>query len=99
MIGKVQFVLRETGNMFAISLEGFRRTLDIRSWWQEYLRQCWFIAKVTSIPVILISIPFGVVIALHVGRVLPPARAPSRPPARPWCSPSSARRRPWPPRC
>src|SRR3546814_7038171 len=37
------------------------------SWWQEYLRQCWFIAKVTSIPSVLISIPFGAVIALHVG--------------------------------
>src|SRR5207248_8884612 len=39
----------------------------VRIWWQEYLRQCWFIAKVTSIPVMLISIPFGMVIALHVG--------------------------------
>ncbi len=67
MIGKVQFVLRETGNLFAISLEGLRKTPDVRHWWKEYLRQCWFIAKVTSIPVILISIPFGAVIALHVG--------------------------------
>ena len=64
---KVGFVVRETGNMFAISLEGLRRTWDIKSWWREYLSQCWFIAKVTSIPVILISIPFGMVIALHVG--------------------------------
>ena len=67
MIGKVQFVLQETGNMFAISLEGFRRTWDVRTWWREYLSQCWFIAKVCSIPAILISIPFGAVIALHVG--------------------------------
>jgi phospholipid/cholesterol/gamma-HCH transport system permease protein len=67
MIGKVQFVVRETGNMFAISLEGFRRTWDFKSWWREYLGQCWFIAKVCSIPVVLISIPFGAVIALHVG--------------------------------
>src|SRR5207237_5997407 len=27
----------------------------------------WFIAKVTSIPVVFVSIPFGMVIALHVG--------------------------------
>src|SRR5688572_18966235 len=67
MIGKVQFLVRETGNLFALALEGLRRTWDIRTWWREYLRQCWFIAKVTSIPVILISIPFGMVIALHVG--------------------------------
>ena len=67
MIGKAQFVLRETGNLFAISLEGLRRTWDVKSWWREFVSQCWFIAKVTSIPVILISIPFGLVIALHVG--------------------------------
>ena len=65
MIGKAQFVVRETGNMFAISLEGFRRTWDFRTWWREYLGQCWFIAKVTSIPVVLISLPFGAVIALQ----------------------------------
>ena len=34
---------------------------------EEFIQQCWFIAKVTMLPVILISIPFGVIIALHVG--------------------------------
>jgi phospholipid/cholesterol/gamma-HCH transport system permease protein len=33
----------------------------------EFIQQCWFIAKVTMLPVVLISIPFGVIIALHVG--------------------------------
>src|SRR6266568_8105255 len=64
---KPAFVVRETGNMFAFTLDGIRDIPKIRVWWQEYLRQCWFIAKVTSIPVMLISIPFGMVIALHVG--------------------------------
>ncbi|MEY2451721.1 MAG: phospholipid/cholesterol/gamma-HCH transport system permease protein [Acidimicrobiaceae bacterium] len=67
MIGKVQFLLRETGNLFAISLEGLRKTWDVRHWWKEYLRQCWFIAKVCTLPSVLIAIPFGAVIALHVG--------------------------------
>ncbi|MGH9247460.1 MAG: MlaE family ABC transporter permease [Acidimicrobiales bacterium] len=67
MIGKVAFVVRETGNLFAVSLEGLRKAFAIRSWWKEYLGQCWFIAKVTSVPATLISIPFGAVIALHVG--------------------------------
>ena len=67
MLGKVQFLIRESGNLFAISLEGLRKTWDVKHWWQEYLRQCWFIAKVCSLPAILISIPFGAVIALHVG--------------------------------
>ena len=60
-------LVRETGNMFAIALEALRRTWDVRQWGREYLEQCWFIAKVTSIPVVLIAIPFGAVIALHVG--------------------------------
>jgi len=64
---KPAFVVRETGNLFAVTLDGVRDIPKIRIWWQEYLRQCWFIAKVTSIPVMLISIPFGMVIALHVG--------------------------------
>ena len=64
---KPAFVVRETGNLFAVTLDGIRDIPKIRIWWQEYLRQCWFIAKVTSIPVMLISIPFGMVIALHVG--------------------------------
>src|SRR6266508_2338043 len=67
LLAKPQFVVRETGNLFAVALEGLRRTWDVRQWWREYLSQCWFIAKVTSVPVILISLPFGMVIALHVG--------------------------------
>ena len=67
IVAKPQFVVRETGNMFAVALDGFRYTLQPRQWWKEFLRQCWFIAKVTSVPVIFISIPFGMVIALHVG--------------------------------
>ena len=53
--------------MFAVGLEGLRKTFAIRDWWKEFLDQCWFIAKVTSIPVMLVAIPFGAVIALHVG--------------------------------
>jgi len=67
VIGKVQFLVREAGNLFAISLEGLRRTWDIKHWWKEYLAQCWFIAKVCTLPSVLIAIPFGAVIALHVG--------------------------------
>jgi len=64
---KPAFVVRETGNLFAVTLDGIRDIPKVSVWWQEYLRQCWFISKVTAIPVMLISIPFGMVIALHVG--------------------------------
>jgi phospholipid/cholesterol/gamma-HCH transport system permease protein len=64
---KPRVLVQETGNMFAVGLEGLRKTFAIRDWWKEFLDQCWFIAKVTSIPVMLVAIPFGAVIALHVG--------------------------------
>ena len=66
-VQKPQTLFRETGNMFAVALEGLRKSYAVREWWKEFVDQCWFIAKVTSLPVILISIPFGAVIALHVG--------------------------------
>jgi phospholipid/cholesterol/gamma-HCH transport system permease protein len=68
-VAKPKSVLEETGNMFAIALEASRRFTPngVREWWREYIEQCWFISKVCSIPVVLISIPFGMVIALHVG--------------------------------
>src|ERR671932_1057937 len=67
LVAKPQWVVREAGNMFAVSLEGVRQSWRVREWWREFLGQCWFIAKVTSVPVIFVSIPFGMVIALHVG--------------------------------
>ena len=35
----------------------------------EFIEQCWFIAKVTVVPLVLVSIPFGVIIALQVGQI------------------------------
>ncbi|HEX8100355.1 MAG TPA: ABC transporter permease [Actinomycetota bacterium] len=65
----VNFV-EEAGRMFAVGLEALH-TLFRRPWpVQEFLDQMWFLAKVTTVPVILISIPFGMVISLHVGSFL-----------------------------
>lgn len=56
--------------MFSIGLESahvaFRRPWPL----QEFLTQAWFLMKVTTLPVILISIPFGMIISLHVGSFL-----------------------------
>jgi phospholipid/cholesterol/gamma-HCH transport system permease protein len=60
-------LLDEAGKLFSVGLEAvhtsFRRPWPL----QEFLEQMWFLIKVTSIPVILISIPFGMVISLQVG--------------------------------
>ena len=50
MIGKVQFLVRETGNLFAVSLEGMRRAWDVKHWCREWVEQSWFLTKVTSLP-------------------------------------------------
>jgi phospholipid/cholesterol/gamma-HCH transport system permease protein len=62
--------VEETGRMFSIGLESVR--LIFRRPWpiQEFISQMWFLIKVTTLPVILISIPFGMIISLHVGSFL-----------------------------
>jgi phospholipid/cholesterol/gamma-HCH transport system permease protein len=60
----------ESGRMFAVGLEAMH-TVFRRPWpLEEFLQQMWFLIKVTTVPVILISIPFGMVISLHVGSFL-----------------------------
>ena len=62
--------VEETGRMWSVGLESMR--LVFRRPWplEEFLSQVWFIIKVTTVPVILISIPFGMIISLHVGSFL-----------------------------
>jgi len=67
---KLKNFLSEVGSMSAVGIEAVRST--VRRPWPvaEFLDQCWFIAKVTTAPVILISIPFGMVISLQVGSLI-----------------------------
>jgi phospholipid/cholesterol/gamma-HCH transport system permease protein len=56
--------------MFSIGLESMH-VLFRRPWPKgEFLDQVWFLIKVTTVPVILVSIPFGMIISLHVGSFL-----------------------------
>jgi phospholipid/cholesterol/gamma-HCH transport system permease protein len=61
--------LDETGDLAVTFLEGMRRTWDVKTWWGEFIEQCWFIARVTSVPVLLIAIPLGATISLQVGEI------------------------------
>jgi phospholipid/cholesterol/gamma-HCH transport system permease protein len=68
--GKIASAIRETGNMFATAFEALRQ-LPLKAFpVTEFWDQCWFLAKVTTLPLILLSIPFGMVIALEVGSLL-----------------------------
>ena len=89
--GKVMSTVRETGNMFATAFEALRQAPLKGVPVTEFFDQCWFLARVTTLPLILLSIPFGMVIALEVGSLLQQIGAQSQL-GRPWCSPSSASR-------
>jgi phospholipid/cholesterol/gamma-HCH transport system permease protein len=67
---KLGGLVRQTGDMFAMGMESIRQLFVAAFPLSEFVEQCWFIAKVTTLPVILISIPFGMVIALQVGSLL-----------------------------
>lgn len=68
--GKVAVAVRETGRMFAIAFEAIRQLFVRGLPVTEFFDQCWFLARVTTLPLILVSIPFGMVIALEVGSLL-----------------------------
>ncbi|WP_439377658.1 MlaE family ABC transporter permease [Amycolatopsis lexingtonensis] len=59
--------LRQTGRLYGLGLDvvrlTFRRPFQVR----ELVQQFWFIASVSILPTALVSIPFGAVIALHIG--------------------------------
>jgi phospholipid/cholesterol/gamma-HCH transport system permease protein len=65
--GRVRGVFAEIGELFIIAMEALRRTWDVRHWFWEFVEQCWFLARVTTMPVILIAIPLGATVALQVG--------------------------------
>jgi phospholipid/cholesterol/gamma-HCH transport system permease protein len=56
--------------MFSVGLESIH-VMFRRPWPKgEFIDQVWFLMKVTTVPVILVSIPFGMIISLHVGSFL-----------------------------
>ena len=55
--------------MFAITLEAFRIMWKPPYPRREFVRQSWFIASVSMLPAVLVSIAFGATIALQVGNI------------------------------
>ena len=55
--------LRQTGNLFGLGLATARAAFVRPFQWRELIQQAWFLASVTILPTILVSIPFGAVIS------------------------------------
>jgi phospholipid/cholesterol/gamma-HCH transport system permease protein len=66
---RIHGLLSEVGELAVIALEGLRRTWAVRTWFWEFMEQSWFLARVTSLPVILVSLPLGATVALQVGQL------------------------------
>jgi phospholipid/cholesterol/gamma-HCH transport system permease protein len=49
------------GDFFAMTLDTFAATFRRPFAWREYLLQCWFVARVSTLPGILMTIPWAVI--------------------------------------
>lgn len=66
-IGPVREFVDLLALMWAIC-RGFVRTIATAKFpAEEYVRQTWFVIKVCTIPALMVSIPFGVILSLQVG--------------------------------
>lgn len=68
-MGKLRLLLTDTGELFALAVEGLRNTGNFRTWWRDYVEQCLFLISVTAIPVMLIALPLGATVALQVAQL------------------------------
>ena len=59
--------LRQTGRLFALGMSVLRLIFRRPFQFREFVEQFWFVASVTILPTALVAIPFGAVIALHLG--------------------------------
>lgn len=64
---KLQTALAELGGITAMAIDGTASLRRRPFQHGEFVRQCWFITKVSAVPLVLVSVPFGMIIALHVG--------------------------------
>jgi phospholipid/cholesterol/gamma-HCH transport system permease protein len=54
--------LREVGSFFAMSLDTFVQAVHPPFAWREFVLQCWFVARVSFVPGLLLTVPFSVIV-------------------------------------
>ena len=63
--------LQTLGRFFGLGTQAFGYLIvdlvRLRHPWRDTVNQAWFIISVTAIPALLVSIPFGVIVAVQVG--------------------------------
>ena len=66
--------LQTLGRFFGLGAQAFgfliTDLIRLRHPWRDTINQAWFIISVTAIPALLVSIPFGVIVAVQVGNFI-----------------------------
>lgn len=62
--------LRSTGEFFAMSLDTFVTLFTTRFAWREYLQQTWFVAQVSLLPALMLTIPYSVLLVFTLNILL-----------------------------
>ncbi len=66
--------LQTLGRFFELAARSFvyliTDLIRLRHPWRDTVNQAWFIISVTAIPALLVSIPFGVIVAVQVGNFI-----------------------------
>lgn len=58
--------IRGMGELFAMSLDTFVALFRPPFPWGEYLRQTWFVARVSTVPAIMLTIPYALLITFTI---------------------------------
>src|SRR6476660_2809359 len=62
--------MQAVGGLFAMSADAVRFVFRRPFQWQEFLEQCWFIARVALAPTLLVAIPFTVLVSFTLNILL-----------------------------
>ncbi len=62
--------MQAVGGLFAMSADAVRCVFRRPFQWREFLEQCWFIARVSLAPTLLVAIPFTVLVSFTLNILL-----------------------------
>src|SRR5690349_21986459 len=69
-IRSVKGPMQAVGGLFAMSADAVRFVFRRPFQWREFLEQCWFIARVSLAPTLLVAIPFTVLVSFTLNILL-----------------------------
>ncbi len=68
--GVIDTPVRALGDFFAMTLDVLRFTVRRPFQWAEFVDQCWFIARVSMAPTVLVALPFTVLVSFTLNILL-----------------------------